>query len=424
MIQQNFLSPIITDNSDTSRFDFHFLDDLLQQECFRIADRRDDLDSLEHNERLQRWLSENDQFLLLGTGGSSLGAQAIYDVAKFSPASSSNRTIKFVDNLDPFPLQELFKNFNENLKTGILCISKSGETLETITQLILIMSEFLGWDSISDDVRKSNISSKIVVITEDKSSSLRDFALGRGILCLDHPKNIGGRFSVLSIVGMLPAIICGMDPYEIRRGATEVLHEKIDAIKGGAAFVVQNVLNGFGNHVSFVYSDKLMAFSAWLSQLYAESSGKNGLGVTPLSARGSVDQHSQLQLYLDGPNDKSFSFFLERQQNALSSNDSILTLPQQEGFIPQKFSYLKGKSLADIFEAQYQATMSTLVEKGRPLRSFVFPEVNSRILGQLFMHFMLEVPCVCNLLGVNPFDQPAVERGKILTKELLSKREG
>lgn len=401
MIEQTFFLQNSPNNS--GQFDFGFLDGLLQLECLRIADQDEDLRLLESSERLQRWISENDRFLLLGTGGSSLGARAV--CALFRKAEvHKQKTIEFVDNLDPHGLFDLLERLASlGGKVGVLSISKSGETLETITQLLLISEFFRS--------KGESLSKKIVIITEDKPSTLKKFALQNGLLCFDHPKNIGGRFSVLSVVGMLPALIYGINPREIRKGAATVLHERRDAVRAGASFVVQSFSKGFLNHVSFIYSDKLAAFGAWLAQLYAESSGKDGIGITPITARGSVDQHSQLQLYLDGPSDKCFSFFLEKQ----GEGDGLL-LPKD---LPLKLAYLAGKKVSDIFEAQYDATISALAEKGRPVRKFEFLEVTPKILGELFMHFMLEVPCVCHLIGVNPFDQPAVERGKIITKELL-----
>ena len=256
-----------------------------------------------------------------------------------------------------------------------------------------------------------DLSSKVVVITEDKPSTLKQIAIDNDFLCLDHPKTIGGRFSVFSIVGMLPALMCGIDPFEIRNGGKKILHENLDDVKAGAAFVIQNFRKQITNHVLFIYSDKLMFFAEWLAQLYAESSGKSGIGITPITARGSVDQHSQLQLYLDGCSDKCFSFFQEKQPSELSINDCKL---------PEKFSYLNGKKVSVIFEAQCDATINSLLEKNQPLRKFEIPVVTPQILGELFMHFMIEVPSVCNLMGVTPFDQPAVERGKIITKSILS----
>jgi glucose-6-phosphate isomerase len=182
-------------------------------------------------------------------------------------------------------------------------------------------------------------------------------------------------------------------------------------VEKGVSFVVESFRNNFTQHASFIYSDKLAAFGAWLAQLYGESSGKFGLGVTPLTAMGSADQHSQLQLYLEGKKDKCFTFFWEKQETSLK-------IPEN-AFLPPSFSYLKNKTTAEIFEAQCNATMTALKERNLPVRKIEIPPITPEALGALFMHFMLEVVGVCNLTGVNPFDQPAVERGKILTKNLL-----
>lgn len=389
-------------------FDFGFLDELLQLDCFAVADQTADLELLLGNVRLQQWIASHDRFLILGTGGSSLGGQCIHAVASAS-APKVQKKIEFINNLDPCTLQNTIYSidkFSKNLpaNTGILCISKSGETLETIAQLLLFRDHWHG------DFR-----SDVVIITENKPSTLKKIASEDNLLGFDHPQNIGGRFSVLSIVGMLPALLCGIDPSEIRAGARSILHGDLESVKTGAAFVAKNFRRNITNHVAFIYSDKLALFGEWLSQLYAESSGKNGIGITPIMARGSIDQHSQLQLYLDGFSDKMFTFLQEKI-------DCNLRVPVFDN-LPNA-AYISDKKISDIFAAQCHATQNSLLEKNRPLRNFEFSEVTPRVLGELFMHFMLEVFCVCKLINVNPFDQPAVERGKTITKTLLNTKRG
>ncbi|GHU17946.1 hypothetical protein FACS189472_05560 [Alphaproteobacteria bacterium] len=411
---------------------------LLLSKCISLVSGNEDLHFLE-DQRLQRWLSLK-KFVIFGTGGSSLGGQCIHAI------SGVGSRVTFVDNLDPHTLTNVFSGLilegarplhNEiffararknaaqdrsvldvhedpssgsdeancekdplcsGLDTGFLCISKSGETLETISQLLLTIE-------LLKSMGVSNFAERIVVITEDRQSSLREISAKYGFFCINHPWDVGGRFSVFSAVGMLPAVICGIDPMRIRKGAEKYLEESFGSALEGAHFVF-----GHAQHVSFIYSDKLALFGNWLAQLYAESSGKYGMGVTPLTAIGSVDQHSQLQLYLDGPRDKCFTFFLEKQTTELTI---------AEDFVPDSFSYLKGKKVSDIFEAQYSATIQSIIEKGLPVRKFEFPTVTPEILGALFMHFMLEVVAYCRVANVNAFNQPAVERGKIITKNLL-----
>jgi glucose-6-phosphate isomerase len=256
---------------------------------------------------------------------------------------------------------------------------------------------------------------RFVFITEDKPSSIREIANEFNFLCLDHPKTIGGRFSVFSIVGMLPALLCGADPEKIRDGGRRILENHFKEVEDGAVFVFESFRKGITQHVSFIYTDKFIPFGTWLAQLYAESTGKNGCGITPLTAIGSVDQHSQLQLYLDGSKDKCFTFFFENQKSELRI--------AEDRYLPSSLFYLKNKTAANVFQTQYAATVASVLEKKCNVRKIEMPEITSEIMGALFMHFMLEVACVCKLMDVNPFDQPAVEYGKILTKKLLSENQ-
>ncbi|MCR4623168.1 MAG: hypothetical protein K5780_00695 [Alphaproteobacteria bacterium] len=380
------------------RSQFDFFRELTQLDCFNIVKRSEDLSALD-DPRFKKWC-ELKNFIILGTGGSSLGGQAIHSVANFC-----EKNLKFVSNLDPNSLENLLQKTDFE-KTGFLVISKSGETLETICQLLVVMDFAKHWHDFKD---------RFVVVTEDKDSTLRQIADQNRFLCLDHPNTIGGRFSVFSLVGMIPAILCGLDPRTIRAGGRRVLDNfgnSIYKIQEGADFVFKNFEKGICNHVSFIYSEKLINFGYWLAQLYAESSGKDGKGVTPLTAIGSVDQHSQLQLYIDGPRDKCFTFFYEKQEKSLAVKNENL---------PAKFEYLRGKRISEIFGSQCNATQKVLLENGFNVRRIEVPSVSADNLGALFMHFMLEVACLCKLIGVNPFDQPAVERGKIITKELLSR---
>ncbi|GHU12623.1 putative glucose-6-phosphate isomerase [Alphaproteobacteria bacterium] len=362
---------------------------LLLSKCISLVKSNEDLHFLE-DKRLRKWLSLK-KFVIFGTGGSSLGGQCIHAI------SGVGNKVTFVNNLDPHTLKHVFSELVlEN--TGFLCISKSGETIETISQLLLTI-ELLKSKGVS------GVANKIVLITEDRRSSLREIATKYGFFCIDHPQSVGGRFSVFSAVGMLPAVICGIDPMRIRKGAEEYHENYFGPVIEGAHFV-----SGHSQHISFIYSDKLSLFGNWLAQLYAESSGKYGMGVTPITAIGSVDQHSQLQLYLDGPRDKCFTFFLEKQTTQLTIAGD---------FVPSSFSYLKNKNVSNIFEAQYNATIESIVEKGLPVRKFEFPTITPEIMGALFMHFMLEVVAYCRVVNVNAFDQPAVERCKIITKNLL-----
>ena len=387
---------IIESNKFKSKSNFDFFNDVMKLDCCSIVRSTEDLSVLE-SPRFVDWLKFKN-FLIFGTGGSSLGGQTICTALK-----RSDKNINFVSNLDPNTLNDVLSSTDfEN--TGFLFISKSGETLETITQLLLILDATENLSRFSDH---------FVIVTENKDSTLKEIANKNKFICLDHPTTIGGRYSVFSLVGMIPALICGQDPRTIRSGGRRVLDNFGNStykIQEGAEFVFQNIRSNITNHVSFVYSDKLVCFGSWLAQLYAESSGKDFKGITPLTAVGAIDQHSQLQLYLDGPKDKCFTFFYEKQERS-----PIIT--SQE--IPDKFAYLTGKSVSNIFESQCSATLKTLVNAESNVRKIEVPPLDAMSLGALFMHFIVEVICVCKLMDVDPFNQPAVEKGKILTKELL-----
>ena len=378
-----------------SRFDF--FKELTQLDCFNIVKHSEDLSALD-DPRFKKWCGLKN-FVIFGTGGSSLGGQVIHSIA-----NSYEKNLKFVSNLDPGSLENLL-DCTDFDRTGFLVISKSGETLETICQLLVTM----------DATKYSrDFKDKFVIVTEDKNSTLQQIANQNKFLCFDHPNTIGGRYSVFSLVGMIPAILCGLDPRAIRTGGRRVLDNFGNStykIQEGADFVFRNFEKGICNHVSFIYSDRLRIFGNWLAQLYAESTGKEGKGITPLTAIGSVDQHSQLQLYLDGPQDKCFTFFYEKQERSLIIRNENL---------PAKFEYLRDKSVAEVFSSQCEATQKVLIENGFNVRRIEFPPVSADNIGALFMHFMLEVACVCKLMEIDPFNQPAVERGKIITKELLS----
>lgn len=355
-------------------------------ECVAIANDDSNLSVLD-DISLARWL-KYPNFIIFGTGGSSLGGQAIYQL-------SSRKNLRFVCNLDSDSLIDLFSDLDV-CNTGFLCISKSGETLETICQTLIAMEK----------VKSSGgtIGEQFVFITEDKDSSMKRLALEHGITCVDHPKTIGGRFSVFTPVGMLPAYMCGVDPREIYAGVRETLQQQF--VREAIAFTTDCYRHNLRQQIFFCYGEKLIAFGKWLEQLYAESTGKCGQGITPILAVGSVDQHSQLQLYLDGPADKCFSFFLEKQTSSLSIDTDY-------------FDYLRGKKVSDIFAAQYKGTLIALKEAGRFVRTIEFGDLTPRVLGGLFAHFMLEVIGVCRELSIDPFDQPAVEHGKNLTLKIL-----
>jgi len=364
---------------------------------------------------VERCRRDFDTMIILGTGGSSLGGQTLCSLADvgFGPQDGSPR-LYFIDNVDPNTFETLFKRIDVE-RTGFIVISKSGGTAETIAQFIVCL------DAIDHCVGEEKAADHVLMIAEPGDNPLRRIAGSRGLTILDHDPGVGGRFSVLSNVGLLPAMISGLDPMAIRAGATRVLKAALGAefpadckAAVGAAISISLFRDkGATSTVIMPYADRLSNFGLWFQQLWAESLGKDGTGTTPIRALGTRDQHSQMQLYLDGPQDKMFTLLTLDVANtgrpvcAANTSDDAL-------------AYLNGRSMGDLLSAEQKATRTTLAEHGCPIRIFRVKELNEEILGALLMHFMLETIIAAHLLGVNPFDQPAVEEGKRLTRDFLS----
>ncbi len=367
---------------------------------------------LRFDEVAQLFRDRFSNVLVLGTGGSSLGGKTLCALAP----KTAGPNILFFDNIDPLTVDALVASVDW-VNTGILAISKSGFTTETLTQLAV----FVG--VLREHVDDKKISEHIAVITDTSGSPLTEIARNLGCVCLEHPLQIGGRYSVFSVSGILPARIKGLDVEEVRSGASEVVDlfnrggsvEQFPPALGAATAVGLNELKRLSTSVFMTYSDRLSNLGYWYGQLCAESLGKDGKGITPVRATGTIDQHSQLQLYLAGPRDKMFSL--------------ILTDTAREGReVPNEFSaidqlsYLKGCTIGDVFAAAGNATALSLTHEGRPTRLFKLPKVDERAIGALMMHLMIETVVVAKLIGVDPYNQPAVEAGKELVRQQLGQK--
>jgi glucose-6-phosphate isomerase len=236
---------------------------------------------------------------------------------------------------------------------------------------------------------------------------------------LDHDPGVGGRFSVLTNVGLLPAAIAGLNIEKIRAGAASALAPILESRPAqeappavGAAIAVALAATK-PLSVMMAYADRLERFTRWYVQLWAESLGKDGKGTTPLAALGPVDQHSQLQLFIGGPRDKFFTVVTVGAAGRGPRIDAALAKLAGE---PE----FAGKTIGDLVAAQGRATAETLAKNGCPVRTIHIEKLDEHALGELLMHFMLETIIAAHLLGVDPFDQPAVEEGKVLAKRYLT----
>ena len=379
--------------------------------CLSIARETGDLADL--SDRAQALRRNCGHLLVIGMGGSSLGAQSTVSLG------STDTGLEFLDGLDARRLAELIES--EALgRTGLLIVSKSGATVEVMAQALVLLPALRA--AVGDDALRQ----RVCLIVEPGDSPLRRLGVHWGLDVLDHDPAIGGRFSVLSLVGMLPALYAGVDARALREGANMVLNEFLDGssdlsppAEGAALMAALNASCGISTSVLLPYDDRLAAFARWYCQLWAESLGKDGKGMTPVAARGPQDQHSQLQLWLDGPADKVFSLILTEGAEPGPRIDLRASGVFGVAASSNDVAYLDGKTIGDVSAAMGRATADTLAQRGRPLRVFAIDTLDAPTLGALFMHFMLETILAGRLMGVDPFGQPAVESGKDLARRYL-----
>ena len=380
-----------------------------------IAPAREALERLTHGART---------LVFFGTGGSSLGGQTLAQLGGWGipgddkHGSAARPRTRFYDNLDARTLESSLSGLDLGT-TRFVVISKSGNTPETLVQAIAAI----------DAVRKAQLSTRIpelfLAVTEPKAAGvhngLRALCEHLGITTLDHDPKIGGRFAGLTNVGLLPALARGLDVDALREGARAVVTSMLKAKRAaefdpaiGAAITI-GLAKERGLRVSVIlpYADRLARFAAWYVQLWGESLGKNGEGMTPVAALGPVDQHSQLQLYLDGTPQHLVTVIRE----ACAGRGPVLAadLAKLAGA-----GYLAGRAAGDLVAAEQRAIPEALIAHGRPVRIIDLDVLDERALGALMMHFMLETILAAHLLDVDPFDQPAVESGKILTRRYLA----
>jgi glucose-6-phosphate isomerase len=381
----------------------------------RVPER--DEDWLLLQETAGRYRSRFSDVVILGTGGSSLGGRALYNMSNvgFGERRGGPR-MHIVTNIDPYSFNALLESLDLE-QTGFVAVSKSGGTAETLLQTLTVLP------TLRNAIGPEALRDAFTVVTQDADSPLRTIAEKFGLPVLDHAADVGGRYSVLTVVGMLPSLIAGLDAEAVRAGARDVLFQTLDIGQsmdsdpaiGAAVAVGLERYHSVTCSVMLAYSDRLGSLARWYRQLWAESLGKEGKGTTPIYAAGPVDQHSQLQLWLDGPRDKMFTVMggpvapFAKPVDCTELHDPRL-------------DYLNHTSLGDLMEVSRAATTETLVAQGCPVRTIDMDAIDERCMGALMMHYMLETIFAADLLCVNPFDQPAVEHGKALARRMLIDR--
>ena len=330
--------------------------------------------------------NKQKNYRIIGMGGSSLGSQAIYDFLKHK----INKKFEFLDNLNP----NYKKSSNSNILN--LIISKSGNTLETIVN--------------SNIYIKKN--QKNIFITENKKSYLHILAEKLKAEIIYHNNFIGGRYSVLSEVGMLPAELMGLNISKFKQLNNLIKNKKyLNNLVSNVESILYFIKIKKFNSVIINYDEKSTNLFNWYQQLVAESLGKQSKGILPIVSNMPKDNHSVMQLYLDGFKNNFFTFFYVKEKNSLKINNSQILQMQ---------SYLKNKDINRIIHAQKQATESVFKNRKIPFRSFEILKRDEKTLGELFTFFILETILLGRALKINPFDQPAVELIKTETKKILA----
>jgi len=330
--------------------------------------------------RLKRYKN----YTLIGMGGSSLGAKAIYSFL----SNKIKKEFNFVDNIRLNKIPNNKKNLN-------IIISKSGNTLETITNFNTLESH------------KDSI-----FLTENKENYLREIASEMKKEIFEHQDYISGRYSVLSETGMLPACLMGLDIKKFKR---------LDYLINDKNFVNQLILNVNGilnlynnkktNSIILNYDENSNDLFLWYQQLVAESLGKKSKGILPVISSMPKDNHSLMQLYLDGKKNNFFTFFMVDEKSSIKIRNKFLT---------KKYSFLYNKRSFKILKAQFQATQNIFKKKKIPFRTFIIKERSEKVLGDLFSFFILETLMLGKALNLNPFDQPEVELIKKETYKILN----
>jgi len=416
--------------------------DSLQPELVRVCDRvragsaaglNAEFAALNLPDAMQAELAEIDRLavrlrnyrdlIVIGIGGSSLGTKAICQAVAADNATGITHT-HFVENVDPDSLTALLAQL-EASTTAVLCISKSGGTIETVAQYLVLR------DWLTQRLGTKTARHHQYVITDPHHGWLRDLAIQEDLASLSVPPQVGGRYSVLSPVGLLPLAVLGINIEALLHGAREnALRNVQPSVSENKALEIAALCylldTRHAKHISVMmpYINRLQLFVDWYRQLWAESLGKwdrsvpgsRPAGSLPVRAMGAIDQHSQLQMYLESRHDKFFTFI------ELAAWHQDLPIPLQD-FDVQHFPYLRGQTLAGVIQAEFQATRQVITDAGHPNMTIRIPAMNANVLGQLIDLYQRVTVYTGLLYGINPLDQPSVETGKRLAIQMLRNRQ-
>lgn len=364
--------------------------------------------------------------LLLGIGGSALGPIALRTALRplaWNTLDSASRQgyprLHVLDNVDPSTIGTVLTRL-ELANTLVLVVSKSGGTVETMAQYLIVR------EALANALGEAKAREHLVFVTDPEVGALRRIARAEGITTLDIPQNVGGRFSVLSPVGLLPAALIGIDIRALLAGAADITKraESTDpSVNPAGTFAVLQWLSDtqHGRHVQVLmpYSDPLRDIALWFVQLWAESLGKirpdgTHAGPTPLPALGATDQHSQVQLFMEGPLDKTVTLI------AVNGRTADGPIPSRHADIPE-LAYIGGHTLGELLDVERRATAGALAARGRFNATITLDAVDAWHVGALMQTFALATAYAGELYGVDAFNQPGVELGKNFAYAMLGK---
>lgn len=356
-----------------------------------------------------------DRLVVFGIGGSSLGGRMLIEALAADPSR-----VIFVDNVDPDRFERVMASLDLE-RTAFNVISKSGGTVETAAQFVILR------DRLRRAFGDQGYQARVLATTDAKKGLMREIADADGLETLPIPDNVGGRFSVLTAVGLLPAAFAGLDVQSLLKGAAEMRNRcASDDVKRNPALahaVVHHLADTKLSrpiHVVMPYCDRLRPFGEWYCQLWGESLGKAkardgrqvNVGPTPVVAVGSTDQHSQIQLYVEGPNDKVITF--------VSVEEPRETVPFPSE-LPEGYAYLTGHTMAGLIAAEQRGTQLALARLGRPTLTLSVSRVDERALGELLFLYEASTAFSGELYDIDAFDQPGVEMGKQIAFALMGR---
>lgn len=391
----SFNSKVLNINLNKTRKAFKFLQQDLKNFEIPLLTSYEKKYDFDFSKKIISKFINSKNIFVIGMGGSVLGTKCIYSFFK----NKIKKKVFFLDNLD-INLHLELKKIKNLKKSCFVVISKSGNTLETLANFSIISPKII-------------LKKNLIIITEIKDSNLMNIANKYEAEVIEHNEDIGGRFSVLSEAGMLPAALMGLNIDKFKNLKKLINNKNFTSalIKNVASIYTLRKKN-IKNSVIINYNSNLNDLSFWYQQLVGESLGKKGKGITPIVSYGPKDHHSVVQLYLDGTRDKFFTFFQTLEKN------NQYKVPKN--FYTNQMNFLNNKSLSSIIKAQANALKNIFKKKNIPFREIIFNKNNEEELGSIFTFFVLETILLARLMKLNAFDQPAVEQVKIETKKILS----